>query len=756
MAIKEQIQKILTERTQKANILKEKREKINNLQTCLAVLGHFKDKAANISDKGIREQYINLFENINTLLVEEEIYLLLDKIDNAIRRFERDYISIATVGKARQGKSTFLQSVGNLGNDIIPAYDTGDCTGATSVIYNTPDMDAGTVSVRITFKQQQDLVTIVEAYIKKIYPEYMEKHSITFNMIKDIDLTELKANIPAGDATRSEALKHLTKIVKHYNGIRTLFGSPAITLTDPEKIKTYVAQSNGKPEGDPELVYYYNYLAVARADIYCKFYSDCGKIVLVDTVGLGDTQHGIDESMIHTVDKECDAAIVVTKPISGVHEDDLKLYNSLRDNFIKRDMSQWLFYVANQHKGNNDNAVGIFLKDIMNGEYSICDRRQVDCSNPEDVNSNFMSPLLEKLIHNMNNIDKAYLTELSEQEKAVLQKYESFLKKLPVITHINPNQEAGMQAFQVGQNTYKKMTALLKNQVLYWRKEKKRPNNALWIRVQHILNGMDSLVPNTEELQSIIDSNGAMTPNNLWEVSCNYVRNKITDRFSEIDEVMKKETINFKNSLVQHMYYALKNILPQGEDIKEETESVDMLCWLKDVIDHTLHKDENYQQIYKAFQFLYEFEFSIRENVIQEIRKQLYSINPMAEGYYAPTYNFNPMDTGEQVYYYLTSRLSVIEDELRHSLFRLYRMPNQTFYAAAEEFYDRLTFAVDLTEERQGEYKDMSQIWGNFFMQYSQKLWSDNAKRYEEVNALVTQYDGVKSALNDILETIYS
>lgn len=755
MAMKEQIQEILTERTRKAEVLKEKRAKLDNLQTYLSMLAHFKDKAANISDKGIREQYINVFGDVDTSAIGEEIYLLLDKIDDAVRRFERDYISIATVGKARQGKSTFLQSVGNLGNDIIPAYDTGDCTGATSVIYNTPDMDAGTVSVRITFKEQQDLVTIVEAYIKKIYPEYMGKHSITFNMIKDIDLSELKGNIQAGDATRSEALKHLEKIVRHYNGIRTLFGSPAITLTDPEKIKAYVAQSNGKPEGDPELVYYYNYLAVARADIFCKFYSDCGKIVLVDTVGLGDTQYGIDESMIHTVDKKCDAAIVVTKPISGVHEDDLKLYNSLRENFKNRNMSQWLFYVANHHEGNNDNAVGVFLKDIKNGDYSVCDCRQINCSNREDVNNNFMRPLLEKLIHNMNSIDAAYLTELNEKGKAVLQKCESFLKKLPAIAPVNPNQEAGIQAFQVGQNTYKKMTALLKNQVLHWRKEKELPNNALWIRVQHILNGMDNLVPNTEELQSIIDSNGAMTPNNLWEVSCNYVRNKITDRFSEIDEVMKKETVNFKNSLVQHMYYALRNILPHEENIQEEAESVDMLCWLKNVIDHTLHKDENYQQIYKAFQFLYQFEFSIRESVIQEIRKQLYSINPIAEGYYAPTYNFNPVNTGEQVYYYLTSRLSVIEDELRHSLFRLYRMPNQTFYAAAEEFYDRLTFAIDLTEETQGEYKDMSQIWGNFFMQYSQKLWGDNAKRYEEVNELVTQYDGAKSSLNNILGDIH-
>lgn len=69
----------------------------------------------------------------------------------------------------------------------------------------------------------------------------------------------------------------------------------------------------------------YKYLAVEKADIYCPFYEDCGSLVLVDTIGLGDTQYGIEEAMLEPVDKECDAAIVVTMPMSGVQESDLKL-----------------------------------------------------------------------------------------------------------------------------------------------------------------------------------------------------------------------------------------------------------------------------------------------------------------------------------------------------------------------------------------------------------------------------------------------
>lgn len=749
MTIKEQIQNILDERNKKARILKDKKNKLERLQAQLATVEGLREKAAAIKDETLRNQYMSLFDKVDLFELEEDIYNVMDRLDAGILRFERDYISIATVGKARQGKSTFLQAVGNLGNDIIPAFDNGDCTGATSVIYNDSNMVEGTVSVRITFKGQDDLINIVKEYINRISPEYLNSHPIEFNKIRSINIAELRARISEGEAEKTVALEHLSKIVKNFNSIRGLFGSQPITLTDPEKIKTFVAQNNGKKVTDPEIEYYYNYLAVSRADIFCKFYEDCGKIVLVDTVGLGDIQVGIVESMLHTVDKECDAAIVVTKPISTVHEVDMSIYQDLRRNFGSRNMEQWLFYCANHHSGVNDNAVDTFVNGVKNGNFGVCDCRKVNCSDKYDVNENFIKPMLEKLLNNMDSIDKAYLQELNAVGRDALKKCEAAIAVLPKLDRIDPGQEAGIQAYQAGQETYKKMTAQLKNQVLHWKREKDLPNSALWNKVQRILNGMDNLVPKAEVLQRIMDNNGAMFPNNLWEIACSYVRSEITDRFNSIDSVMEVETINFKNSLVQHMYYALKNILPYSDDSVDDDGQVDMLAWLKNIIDNVFDNDPTYRQIYKAFLFLNNFEFSIRENIIQEIRRLLYSINPIADGYVAPAYNFSSVDTGEQVYYYLTSRLAVIEDELRHAMFNLYKTPNRIFYAAAEEFYDRLTFAIDLGDGNDSEYTDMSLIWGRFFMQYNQKLWEDNAEKYNSVNEFIAGFNEVRDALKD-------
>ena len=65
------------------------------------------------------------------------------------------------------------------------------------------------------------------------------------------------------------------------------------------------------------------------------------------------------------------------------------------------------------------------------------------------------------------------------------------------------------------------------------------------------------------------------------------------------------------------------------------------------------------------------------------------------------------------------------------------RLPNRAFYAAAEEFYDRLTFASDLDNSI---FVDMSEIWGDFFTEYSQLLWAEQVDRYKEMDEIMKEY----------------
>lgn len=749
MTVRDRIEHIIGSRREKGEALRGRKAAMQELraglkESCSVLAAQTK----NIKDEKMRAQYTALISRVDAREVLKGMDRLIRQMDDGIRRFERGYLSVATVGKERQGKSQFLQSVGALDNSIIPAYDATSCTGATSVIWNDPEVPKGTVRATITFRQQEELLEIVKPYIKELDPEYLNANHLSFDDIGYINLSLLSMNMEPGNANQSTALKHLTGIVEHFDEIRELFGMSSITLTDPEQIKTYVAQNNGKDINDPGVEYYYKYLAVARADIRCPFFTDVGRVRLVDTVGIGDTKYGIEDMMLNTVDRECDAAIVVTRPISGIQTGDQELYNSLRDKFKLRDTEKWLFYLANHYRGQNDNTVEAFCSDIQKSRWAVADCRVVDASDPIAVRDKFLMPMLQILVKNMDQIDDAYLREVDEREQELKEEVRRFLEGLPQMKTVNTNGLLGKEAYEKGKKCFNRMTADLSQAVYRWSLEREKPNSALWNSVQAILNNLDPIIPTAEKIDAISQSNGALTGEGVWEMVLHHVRNEITDRFIAIDNVLEKETRDFKNSLVRTLYHELRQLSTEGESGSAEDESCDMVEWLKTMMDGILSDSGPYAQIRKGFDFLYRFEFNTRAQLIQEVRRQMYIINPVCVEYAKPAITFQKVNCGKAVHFYLTSRMSVIEDELRYHLAKLYRTPNLAFYAAAEEFYDRLTFASDLTGD---EFVSMSDVWGTFFQEYSSRLWKEDSERFDAVNQLIERFNAMTAMLEAYL-----
>lgn len=226
MAIRDQLDRIIAVRREKCDALKRRKARLQDLKTKL------KDSTAgltmgtkDIKDDQLRMQYGSVFGNINSYEVQRRIDRLLRRMDDGIKRFDRDYISIATVGKERQGKSQFLQSVGDLDNDIIPAYDATSCTGATSIIWNAPNLPKGSVRATITFRQPQELIDIVTPYIRELDASYLESNPLSFDDVAYINLPRLAACMETGNASQASAYKHLSSIVERFGEIRELFGS---------------------------------------------------------------------------------------------------------------------------------------------------------------------------------------------------------------------------------------------------------------------------------------------------------------------------------------------------------------------------------------------------------------------------------------------------------------------------------------------------------------------------------------------------
>lgn len=769
--ISSQIDNILLQRKAKAAEMRRRREQILELKQALTGCSKLAAKAKTIDDPKLQKQCADLLAQVRVPMdVLKQTDRILTRMQETINRFERDSLNIATVGKARQGKSTFLQAVSNLGNDIIPAFDAGDCTGAVSIIHNDPAMEIGRVRVELTFRSKEEMLSIVKGYINNISPEYLQNNPLEYEDIQYISLSELEASIEDGEAGKATQLEHLSRIVEDFNGtsdsksvsIRDLCGRSAMSLSDPDEIRKYVAQNNGKKIVDPLRENYYSYLAVSRAEIYCRFSDDVGKLVLVDTIGLGDTQLGIETAMLETVDKQCDAAIVVTKPISGVTTQDMGIYELLLKNFKHRDMKKWLFYMANLHKGVNDNVVDTFYQHVTsNDKFAIADCKKIDCSDSESVRRDFLMPMLSTLLGNLDKIDGVHIDEIDRMCAELQQKICSMLEGFPKPEAVGSSGPS-MEAANLGAECYTRITNNLAYQVSYWYEQRNKPNAALWNRVKDILNDLESILPSEDVLQKVLDQSGDLVDYDFWQKPLNYVRNEITDQFIAIDGLMEQETLAFKNALVGELYSSLKNMgsteddpdapSPENGGEVQEQKPVDQTRWLWNVMEPLIRDNPEYVQIYRAFQFLDQFTFNVRAQIIQEVRYQLGIINPMTvEFYMRPNFGFTKANAGQAVHFYMTSRLAILEDGLRESLMKMNKMPNQAFYAAAEEFYDRLTFASDF---KNGKFVNMSVIWNKFFAQYSNLIWKKELEKQETVKKVMEEYKDYCNQLSSKLSML--
>jgi len=765
MAIKDQIQRILDGRKQKVDALKEKKLLLQTIRADLKACNELYEQAEQIENEKLRKQYMAFFSQVQTNCVMEKVTELSSRIDAVIRSMSRDTINIGTVGKARQGKSKFLQSVSGLGNQVIPAYDGSFCTGATSVIHNDENMRPGEVRAVLTFRSREDIVDTVQTYLNLINPDYLNGQRLQYDDIMMINIPQLKMSIEEGNSKKSKNLKHLREILNNFSEFCELLGSAPITLTNPEEIECYVAKNNGREIDDPEYKQFYYYWAVLQADIYCRLHTDCGKIKLVDTVGLLDTQLGVEESMLRTVEQECDAAIVITQPISEDDQNDNDLYDILRKHFEKRNTELWLFYLSNHYIGRNDKAASIFANAIDNGNFAVAaygsgSKRSkcqvINCSNPRQVEEELMIPVLTELVQNIDAIDRAYLEEVDNMYASTMDSCRKLLDSFPKAERAGAGAVEATEAFKKGQEAYREMTAALSRQTRLWRSRRFEPNTTLWNEVQDILNNLESIVPDAQFIQTMFDNDGHLLPSNMWDQSLHYIRNEITDRFVAINKTMEKETKKFKNSLIKDLYYRLKNMVDDSVDISKNEqifdENDDMIGWLKEKIDKIVLEKPEYVQISHAVDFLSEFEFNIRAELIREVRRQLFIINPTCtdngegrgRGEYArPEREFQSDKVGEEVYFYLISRISIVEENLRYILLNFYKKPNEAYYAAAEELYDRLTFASNLKD---GTLIDMGAIWGKFFIEYS-KNWSKNEEHYQKINELIENYNQLMERL---------
>ncbi len=666
-------------------------------------------------------------------------------------RSKRDRVYISVVGFARIGKSAILQGFSGLDSNVIPSFDAEDCTGATSVIYNCPGQETRAI---LTFKSRETMLALVQSYIDKLIDDPANRYVLhAFEDIRklrtdadDSGLKEIQRRIRTGSANIL-LLNYLAKIVDSYDEWAPLAGRQGeLVLEDEEEIVTYVAQNNGKEKSDVLRQTYYKYLAVDTCRIECSFPSqDLGKIVLVDTIGLGDHAIGIAESLLNTVRDESDAVIMVINPtdstgsgISSAIADEL--YKPIEEACHGRNLQDWLFFLINHVKhpkigkdGKPQRAINtkhcINARDtLQTTNWSETEPSIVDAMDRNEL-KNFLRMMLTDLLTRLDSIDAVFHKAAADALEDVWREYAavadqvSQISKMAVITNYQTNQLIQ----SLFDDTWKEIERTLNMFAMEWKEKRNRPCVGLFDATKDILDAMrygGKYIPSQEELEEDLKRGD---PLGTWKNAMDSARTQIKNDFLASNGELNKYIIRMKTSVANVLYEKLR-----FSKISELQAGQTPIEWL-----HAFNEDKlaGYPHLQFAVEALLGFDFSVKGFLTYEVREALCQLDPSLQAMpnvVSPIFR----RTAINIYDELDHRMVAASQELQEDIRSLCIKPSRALSAEVEDFVDRLLRAPKIRLE-----------WNQFFLAEAGMFWSQELAQNQQGAA-------VNQVWNDLTQNI--
>ncbi len=742
MSIANDVDIIIQRRNEKVEIIRKQNEHIEEICSGLNKLQEQKDKMLNNNKLKLSNESLECIQQIDLHSFQLKQAKLREAFRNIEERFSRKTINIAVIGGARQGKSKLLQTISGLSNEVIPAFDTSDCTGATSMIKN---VKGGTLRADITFKKEVDMIQCVQRYLDEIIGKDEKKIS-SFQEIARLDIDEIKRKI-ASDAQIAR-LEHLEKYIKYFDEWSPYVGKH-VTVTEPEEIKTFVAQHNGKSEGSPDREDYYKYLAVEKAEISCEFnYADAGKIVLQDTIGLGDTSLGIEKAMLDTVAKDSDAAIIIKRPEVGTgkfDDDDRKLYCKLEENFKGRNMGKWLFWLINEtdkdtiYGNNHDRCEAVEAK--IRKFTGLAGHDIVNVADTEKVNNQFLHMVLSTLTANMDAIDRGLVTDLNNMAASLHHEYENIQKIIQGILTSEVKNIINVTEF-VDKRWYsfynQKLMRKLKEYRNKWKGESGKKCKPFQKCIENILEDAKKCVPDINELEEELKGGGDHGATSVYEYHLDKMRTDFTEKFLDIDEEIFDKMINEIKEDIVNIFAEddggrMKYIVPVDENLPRAE-------WLSYAVIDQIFKKDIYRQFKTAFNVLTNFKLTVRGFLMHKVRfcsQRLESENNRNR----PDFLGNTSKQANEAYKNLYVGIKETCEELDEELSGIYTDPNRIFSSVITEFYDRLSFSSVM--ERTGA----EGLWKSLYYENCPYVWGEEFNDVNEMSDIYSEWESLKTEL---------
>lgn len=632
----------------------------------------------------------------------------VQQLEQLRSRFARDEIKICFVGRARQGKSLVLQRISGLEGDVIPSSDGSHCTGTRSIISNRPNTEP---VAEIDFFSEQEYVGIVNSYLNEIYKGNVPPVSSAAG-ISGLDLKKLKDQVSFDQLTRWDRLE---KLVLHVGEFQERFGTRIAVSKD--EIESYVAQYSHMDKN----IQYYTYLGVKQANILAPFpFGQCGKIVLVDTIGTGDVALGVEDEMLATV-KDSDAIILMLRPdamANIVYSEDYETATSIARTVTPEYTEKMLFWLLNRvDEGNGKNAdrIPAVMKQINDQRLPIAQCLNVNCRDQDDVEQNLLIPVLEQMSANLSSIDQLIIKRTNQQLEAMEIAYHliSSRVELALGASVNPNERSEFRS--TISSTIARMTKELRDLAAEYKQNIDVPCEALKTAADEKLRHVVVNVPTYDHVMEY-HNDGRLNKHGVLELLATELRLQIINDFLELNCVLCE--------IVQEMKRRVVRIFVEDGKLERV---VNAECGDPDVWLSAMRKKLDtvqYPLICQALEPLQKFDLRMENFLIYKIRCCLDVIDWSLKKQPPQLANDeNETDAlTKEIDDVLRNSLEKVHKNIRHELEDFYLFPNTAMFAALRDFYDRVAFS--------GKNKFVQRQWEDLYESKIPLIWPEEHKAY--------------------------
>lgn len=680
------------------------------------------------------------FNQLDCISAIQKIDVAIESLAMLQKRFSRESVRIAFIGYERQGKSTFLQSMTGLPNEVIPAYDGTSCTGAVSVIHNHKTQTP--FRAEIEFYTVSEFLDNVRVKLEMLMPE----RKFCLNSLDDLSAIDVSGYVGKDKTEIEKLIKN--NIIGHRNFYGTFLGRGVVEYTDKDEVMKFVAQyreytdkseipssanpsdvkervKEQNPDGSPKQIVwrhmYYWYLAVKSVNIFCEFPNqDCGRIEFVDTVGLGPSVNAdaVESEMFRVLCEDCDGAIDVFCPANtggSVPEREEKIYNKLIENLSARNPQKWISYAINAipygPKCNIQNLQDIkddlALKQLPFGFYVA-----VNAADRNDVNSNLLVPHLQMIANNLEYLD-SNLRECVDREVAdavnCCQRLVKTAGKVIPMSAITDwkferdGYEPTLQALNVAMNDLDHDG---------YAKVKDAECEELTKAYERLLSNIDKDLPTEEELLYRFKSGNFVTPQGLFEEAIEQMRNGIFEVFEDVNtSVIYPLQQRVKLDIINILYNQGKmSLLPLPRECTKVGPSVE---WLEAIIRNYIPQ-EKYPALYEALRYVLDYEINIEGTAEYYVIESLYIIEKDHKDF-IPYAGGNPHEFSDKaacVWQELANRLMPLQKRLRDWMGKFSLQPSLLSYSRVHKFHVKIGTNVNGVRDLKEFYNDnMGLIW---------------------------------------------